>query len=286
MNPSTKANCYLFFISALWGATFPLVHNAVAHINPNLFVGARFLLGALLLIPLVKFSLKATNKQLLLHSILLGTISSGAYLTQTIGLQTIASGRAAFITGSSVVLVPLLTPLFKLGKLSLLDILYSIICLAGLYILTGTNLHGLSTGDLWVLTCAILFAISISYLQYVAIKFKNHQALAFYMILFTAPLPLAFSFGTDFKTLFNSSTLIGLLFCAIAATSVALYLQTKYQPYTTAAKAALIYSLEPVFACVFAFFINHEDITPAMVIGGSIILLSLMLPALLQLWRR
>lgn len=286
MNPSTKATIALLLVTAIWGATFPLIHNAVAHVTPNLFVGVRFLLSALFLIPLVKSALKKTNKRLLLHGIFLGMTYSAAIVAQTTGLQTVPSSRAAFITGLSVVLVPLLTPLFKLGKLHRLDIVCSLICLVGLYVLTGANLSGLSKGDLWVFVCAILFAINISYLQRVALQLKNYHAIAFYMILFAAPLPLAFSIGTDIKTLLYPNALFGLLFCAFAATSVALFLQTKYQPYTTASKAAIIYSLEPIFASLFAFFINREPITLPTIIGGVIILFSLMLPALLQVWRK
>lgn len=286
MNPTTKANCYLLFVTALWGITFPIIHNAVVLLNPFLFVGLRFTLAALFLLPLAWPALRKNGGKLLLGGIILGIINSAAYTSQTIGLQTIHSSRAAFITGLCVVLIPLLNPLFKLGKPSALDMLCSLLCLLGLYVLTGADFHAITTGDKWVLLCAVLFAIDISYLQKLSLRFNDHRTLAFYLILFTAPLPFLFSFHTDWHAVLYPSVLFGILFCAIAATSLALFLQAKYQPFTTAPKAALIYSLEPVFASIFGFVINGEPLTHKTYMGGLLILLSLMLPALLQLYKK
>jgi drug/metabolite transporter (DMT)-like permease len=121
-------------------------------------------------------------------------------------------------------------------------------------------------------------------LHHIAHKYNDHKALAFYQILCTAPLPLLFSWQLGFphvQALLYPSVIIGILFCAIFATSLALFLQTKYQPFTTAPKAAIIYSLEPVFASLFGFLINGEAITSPVIIGGALILLSLTLPPLL-----
>jgi drug/metabolite transporter (DMT)-like permease len=286
MSPTRKAHAYLILVTAIWGATFPFIRNAVAHVDPFLFVGIRFLLGALLLAPLLWTSLKIRSSKLLIGTIVLGLLNGIAYVAQTIGLQTVPSSRAAFITGLSVVLVPLFTPFFKLGKPNTVDLICSLICLAGLYILTGANFNAVTHGDWWVLLGAVFFACSISYLQSLSLHINNHKAIAFYQVLFTVPLPLLFTFHANYSALFYPSTIIGILFCALAATSLAFFLQAKYQPLTTAPKAALIYSLEPVFASVFGLLINGEPITRAVVFGGILILLSLMLPALLQLWRR
>lgn len=283
MKPSTIANLYLLLVTAMWGMTFPLIHNAVAQVDPFLFVFIRFALGAALLLPLVWGALKGSHWRFICGSMVLGIINSGAYLAQTIGLQTIDASRAAFLTGLCVVLIPLLTPFFKLGRPNLLDFICSFICLAGLYILTGADLHAITRGDEWVLLAAILFAITISYLQYLSLKHKNHRALAFFLILFTAPLPMFFFWHANFHALLLPSVLVGVLFCTICATSLALYLQTKYQKFTTAPKAAIIYSLEPVFASIFGFLLNGEVITWHTVVGGIVMLFSLMLPALWQL---
>jgi drug/metabolite transporter (DMT)-like permease len=285
MKPVHKANLYLLCVSIIWGATFPIIRNAVAEINPFLFVGLRFLLGSFLLVPVLGGSLRTTNKKILISCALLGLINGAAYATQTIGLQTVASARAAFITGLSVVLIPLFAPFFKLGHLTFLDMLCSLICLFGLYVLTGANLHGITYGDAWVAFSSVLTALVICYLQRLSFDLKDHASmtLAFYVVLFSAPLPLLFSIHANFAQVWQPAALFGLLFCALAATSFVFYIQATYQRLTTVPKAALIYALEPVFAALFGYLINGEPITYHMLVGGLIILASLTLAPLLQL---
>lgn len=283
MKLTNKANLYLLLVAAIWGVTFPLVHNAMAVVNPFLFVYIRFFFGALLLMPLAWSSLKTISPRLLTGCIILGLLNSGGYATQTIGLQTIPGARAAFITGLCVVIIPLLAPLFKLGRPTFIDIICSLICLYGLYILTGADIQKIMPGDYWVLLCAVLFALSITYLQYLYAHGKNFKALAFYQMAFTVPLPFLFSWGSNYHALLNLHAIIAVVFCTVFATTLAFYIQTKYQQHTSAPKAAIIYSMEPVFASIFGFFINGEILTRSTIMGGVLILFSLMLPAFIAL---
>lgn len=281
MKASTKANLYLLFIAAIWGATFPLIRNAIAHIDPILFVFLRFGIAALLMLPLVWRSLREVSLFLLFECLLYGVITAFAYITQTIGLETINSAQSAFITTIYVILVPFLGVLFKLGKLSVVDVICSLICLTGIYILTGADFE-LNTGEWWTLIGAILFAIQIVYLQRISLQTKNYQLLTFYQLLFTTPAAFVFSYGSSYQSLTNINVIIGLIFCAIIATIVVFSIQTKYQKYTTPAKAALIFALEPVFASIFGFIINGEKLTSAIIYGGLLILTSITLPAIIS----
>lgn len=215
--------------------------------------------------------------------IILGFLNSAAYVLQTTALQTISSSRSAFITGICVIIIPFIAPLFKLGKPRAIDILCAFICFTGLYLLTGSSLKNISIGDVWGILGAVIFAFSILYLQYCSLRVEHYKALTFYQIFFTAPFPLIFAWHTNWNNLLFPSVIAGILFCAIAATSVALYIQTKYQRYTTPAKAAVIYSLEPVFASVFAFLMNGEVITSHVMEGGLLIFVSLILPAIFSM---
>jgi drug/metabolite transporter (DMT)-like permease len=286
MQTSTKANLYLVLVTAIWGLTFPLIRNAVAHIGPLAFVCVRFAIAALTLLPLVWRSLNKTTLNILFCSLVLGLLNSGSYITQTIGLQTISSARAAFITGVGVIIVPFLMPLFRLGKPTILEIACSAICFLGLYILTGAHFTQISTGDKWVLLCALCWALSLSFLQRISVQIKEYKLLTFYPILFTGPFAYIFSGEIHYRSLLYPSVIIGILFCAIMATSVAIFLQTKYQKFTTASKAALIFTLEPLFASIFGYIVNGEGITHNTFVGGILILFSLMLPELLKLWKK
>lgn len=283
MQPSSKANLYLLFVTAMWGVTFPLIRNAVASIDPNLFVTIRYLLATLILLPFVWHLLKKSSIKLIFNGFIFGTLNSIAYIAQTMGLKTIHSSRSAFLTGLSVILVPFIAPFFSLGQIRRLDILCAIICLSGLYILTGTDLSHLNIGDEWTLLGAVAFAILIAYLQKLSIEFHDYKLLTFYQLLFTIPLALFFSINTQVSSLANSNVIIAIVFCAIFATILAFLIQTKYQKFTTAPKVALIFSLEPVFASIFGFLLNGEKINHTTLIGGLLILLSITIPSLLQL---
>lgn len=285
MNPTTKANIYLLISTIIWGATFPIVRNAMNHIDPNLFVAARYALAVIVLLPCVITLFAKTSMKLLIISACMGLLNAVAYITQTIGLQTIPASRSAFITGISVVLVPFFAASVRLNQLRGLDIICTIICLLGIYILTGADLRQITIGDQWTLVCAIAFALQITSLQYISSQPQDAKLLTFYQLLFTIPLAALFSWHSNIKDLLHVNVIIAVLFCAIFATAITYYLQIKYQKFTTPTKVALIFSLEPVFASIFGLFVNHEAITINILVGGLFVLLSLTLPTFLVILR-
>lgn len=280
---STKANLYLLLVTAIWGLTFPLIRNAIMQISPFEFVCVRFGVSAVLLLPLVWRSLRQTDLKLLLACLVLGLLYGGSYITQTIGLETTSSARAAFIMGFSVILVPLLLPFYRLANPTPIELLSSGICLLGLYILTGADLTQVTSGDMWVGLSALCFALAIPFLQWITLRYKDYKLLTFYPIVFICPFAYLFAGKLHMQGLLNPQVVVGVLFCAIGATCVALVLQTKYQKFTSASKATLIYAFEPLFASIFGYLINGEAITHKTVIGGLLILFSLTLPELIRL---
>lgn len=282
MKLSSEANFYLILATLMWGITFPLTRNALTEVDPFVFVSLRFAIATLVLLPSVWSLFHKTTKSTLRGSLIIGGLNAAAYLCQTIGLETVHSARAAFITGASVIFVPFLAPLFKLEKPSRLDLLCAGIGFIGLYVLMDIRHLYLGHGDLWVFLGAIFFSLQITYLQRINLLIKDYQLLAFYQLLFTVPFVLLFTKGHSFDAALQPQALIGILFCAVFATSLAYYLQNKYQKFTSAPKAALIFALEPVFASLFGVLINHETLAKTTLVGGSLLLLSLMLPSLVK----
>lgn len=165
MKLSSKANLYLILATLMWGATFPLTRNALAEVDPFVFVSLRFALATLVLLPSVWILLGNTTRTILRSSLIIGVLNAGAYLCQTIGLQTVHSARAAFITGASVILVPFLAPLFKLEKPSRLDLFCAGIGFIGLYVLMDIKHLYIGHEELWVFLGALCFSLQITYLQ-------------------------------------------------------------------------------------------------------------------------
>ena len=275
---SLFADLLLLFVTLCWGVTFPLIEDAVRYVSPSVFVAVRFFIAALFLLPFaVKYKRLLLNPEVLWAGICLGFFNAICYFTQTIGMAYVTSAQGAFITGMSVVIVPFVLPIFSVGRPQLKDIVCSLICLLGLYVLIGGHLASLNVGALWILGCAFAVALSIVYLQKVSQHTASLELLVFYQILFTAVFVSPFTVGESFFHIYFSSVIVAILFCALIATSLALFLQAKYQRHTTASRAAMIYCFEPIFATIFGLFINGEAITASIFFGGFLILMGVLL---------
>ena len=283
MRKTTHATLALLIVTLIWGGTFPIIRNSLADADPIVFITLRFLLASLVFLPFVISHLKFTNKKILTAGIMLGILTSLSYYPQTIGLKTLHSSESAFITSLCVVIIPILLPYFKLGKPKKIEIVAALLCLYGVYVLSGANFSDLmSSGYLWTFFSAFASAFTIVYLQKTSAHIQDTKLLAFYQILF-ATVTLAcigvFTKHSD-VIIWNWTFIKGILYCGILSTCLTLYLQTRYQKFTTATKTGIIFTMEPVFATIFAFLFNDEMITRAIIIGGVIIVVSLLLSEL------
>lgn len=278
----TKAELYLLLVAALWGLTFPMVQQSVKHIEPVTFVCVRFFVAALIMLPLLIKGIKHTNLHLLLWCSAIGLLNFLAYTLQTTGLKTISSAESAFITGMSVVFVPILSAVLRIEKSKLIDYLSAFVCLIGLYFLTGSQLGYPSLGELLTLLCAICVALTIILIQLISRRQKNATLIVFYQIITTALFALPFVKIQDLAAVKNSTVLFGILFCALFSTVFTLFLQAKYQRFTTANKTAVIFCAEPLFATLFAWGIYHQYTPLSVLMGGCIILVGMLLPNILR----
>ena len=278
MQASARAQIILIAVTAAWGLTFPLLHDALRYVSPIMLVFERFLIAILVLAPFVLHKLNQSNRLLVLSGLIIGLLNCGTYVFQNIGLETIDASRGAFITGASVVFVPLLAPLFRLGTPRPIDLLCVACCLSGLYVLTGANTHTLSLGDLWMLGCALCVALTILTIQRVTQFTDRYLVLTFYQLAFTTLISGLLSRPPYVYLGTNSTVWAAILFCSLFATVIALFLQIRYQQDTTATKVALIFTLEPVFGGFFDWLIDHHHLTTQANIGAALILLSIILP--------
>lgn len=272
----------LVIVAALWGLTFPLIEYSVKLQDPFLFVSLRFSIASLFILP---YFLRHLTKELLIVGMVIGLLNCGAFLTQTIGLETVNASRAAFITGTYVLLIPFLLPFFKMGKPGLKEYLSALICFLGIYVLTGFNIGEMSIGDLWIFSSAFFIAVSIIYIGRYAKNNINPYMIAYSQIVMTCLsawlfCPLFSSF--NFSALQDFNFLSALLICSFLATVLAIVLQSKYQKYVSIQKTALIFSLEPLFAAAFDTFITGISPQFHTIFGGLIILGSILF---LELYR-
>ncbi|MDY0082946.1 MAG: DMT family transporter [Ignavibacteriaceae bacterium] len=282
----------LFSMTIVWGATFALMKDAFTDISPALFVGIRFTLATLLIIPFTFKRLKSINKQTFIAGSILGVFYFAGFATQTIGLNLTTATKSGFITGTFVVFIPILQLIIERRKPGWFNLISIVLVLIGLLMLSsgGNNIisfvHKLgsdfNTGDLLTLVCAVLFAFQVVYVDVFTRKY-DYLPMVFVQLLITAVggflLASVFSV-TSLETVRFSLTgnlIFAILYTSVFASVLATIIQLKYQKVVSPTKAGIIYSIEPIFAAVFAYFLLNEKISNFGLIGCVLIFSGLIL---------
>ncbi|HEY2420704.1 MAG TPA: DMT family transporter [Neobacillus sp.] len=276
------ADLSLLFVTIVWGTTFVLVQNAIDFLEPFSFNGIRFLIAAILLITILlmfeRKQLKQINKKLIFSGILIGFWLYLGYATQTIGLLYTTSSKAGFLTGLSVVFVPLFS-LFLLKQSPSRNAVFGVlIATFGLFLMTMTDVTGLNIGDGLVFICAISFALQIIYTGKFSSKYPT-LLLTVIQITTVAVLSIISSFifedwwrSFNVEILLSKDVLIAIIITSVFATAMAFFIQTNFQKYTTATRVALIFAMEPVFAAITGYFWANERLSFSALVGCVLIL--------------
>jgi len=206
---------------------------------------------------------------------------------QTLGLQRTSPGRAAFLTGLAVVIVPLIAALVQRRGLSAMVWLDVGMATLGLALLTlgsdlaaGVPIAGAWQGDALVLACAVAFAVHVVLAERFAPRFEP-GALTLVQLTLTALATAVAAATVERPTLDQIHALLpAALFTGVFATVLAITIQLQAQRYTSATHTALIFSTEPVFGAVGAFFFVGERFSAPALIGCALILLGMLLAQL------
>jgi drug/metabolite transporter (DMT)-like permease len=280
----------LLFNTLIWGGTFALIKNAFNDISPLLFLGLRFGIAALIFLPFVYSSLKKTNKQTLIAGSILGFFYFAGFTAQSLGLNLTTATKSGFITGTFVIFIPILQLIIEKRKPKWFNILSVFLVLIGLILLSSKGENALdfikqlgsdfNLGDLLTLLCAILFAFQVVYVDVFTKKYE-YLPMVFVQLLITGIGGFILSFIFSISTLetvkftFNTTVIIAVLYTAIFASIIATVIQLKFQKFVSPTKAGIIFSLEPIFAAVFAYFLLSEKISNFGVIGCVLIFIGL-----------
>ncbi|WP_164009603.1 DMT family transporter [Pyxidicoccus trucidator] len=272
-----QADGALALITLFWGVTFVVVKGALGHADPFSFLTLRFTLGAVVLSVLAgRQVLSPVN---LRRGGVLACFLFVGFALQTVGLTDTTPSRSAFITGMSVVFVPLLSlVLFKRvpRPTSLLGV---VLAAVGLYFLTrpdaGGEGGGLAQGDVLTLGCAVAYAFHITFTERYAPKEGVMGLVAVQLWGVALMSAVCLPFVTR-RVEWNPSLLGAVLVCGVLASAVAISVQTWGQARTTAVRAAVIYSMEPVFAAAYSVALGYEVLGAREWMGGGLILLGVL----------
>ncbi|WP_428908869.1 DMT family transporter [Niallia sp. Krafla_26] len=278
---SLLADITLLFVALIWGTTFVVVQNAIAFLEPITFNAVRFSIATILLLSWLlifqRNQLKTCSYKLIIAGILIGFWLFVGYATQTLGLLFTTSSKAGFITGLSVVLVPLLSFILFKYKPSKGAVLGILIATIGLYLLTMTDSVSLNVGDGLVFICAIGFALQIVYTGKYSSKFPT-LLLTIVQIATVTILSIigAFLFedwqlALEPSIIFDNEVIVALFITSVFATALAFLAQTAVQKFTTSTRVALIFAMEPVFAAITGYIGANDRLSYSAIVGCVLI---------------
>ncbi|WP_079509487.1 DMT family transporter [Mesobacillus jeotgali] len=290
MKASTLADLSLLFVALIWGATFVLVQNAISFLEPLSFNAVRFTIAAILLglwlIIFERHQLQKLDRKLILSGIMLGIWLFIGYAFQTLGLLYTTSSKAGFITGLSVVLVPLLMIAILKQRPGMNSIAGVIAATIGLYLLTMSDVSGLNIGDAFVLICAAGFALHIVFTGKFSSSFPTLILTTVQIFTVAALSAVSSVLFEDWQrafqpdVIFSANVITALLITSVLATALAFFIQTNFQKHTTATRVALIFAMEPVFAAITAYFWAEERLAYSALVGCGMIFAGMILAEL------
>lgn len=277
MSKVVIANTLLLITAAIWGFGFVAQVMGMNYLDPYAFIGLRFLLGAVSLIPVIYFVHKrmpfeVTNKrELWLGCAVLGVILFTAGSLQQVGLLYTTASNAGFITGTYMVIVPILGLILKY-QTGVNTWLGCFLAAFGLYLLSVKEGLTMGYGDGLQLLGAVFWAAHIMAIDHF-IKRSPALLLAFGQFLMCGVLALCVSSlleTTTFEAVANAVNV--LIYAGIITVGVAYTLQVVAQNDTKPTHAAIILSLEAVFGAVGGALLLDEALSQREMLGCAIML--------------
>jgi drug/metabolite transporter (DMT)-like permease len=261
----------LVLAALAYGVTFPLVHDALADIEPFAYLVLRFSIAAVALAPFAVVVARrdpACRRLLLRAGVVAGVLLTGGYAAQTVGLELVSPSTSAFITGLYVVLTPVVEAVVRRRRPAPAVLVGIGVATIGLYLLTGASL-ALGPGELATLLGAALFAVWIVYQGEYAhrlhpIPFTTVQLVV--IAVLCLPPTAVQGIGR-----LSGLALFAAAFTGVACSAAALSLQVWGQRRIPPSRTALILLLEPVFAGV-AGYVSGERLGAVRLAGAAVIL--------------
>lgn len=269
----------LLLLTVLWGSSFVVVKDAVNQVPPGLLLAVRFIVAALGLTPFLRrdWKLWRAGAELGFY-LLLG------YGSQTVGLLYTTVHRSAFVTSLNVLFLPLLLGLLG-HRLGWKIWLAAGLALGGVGLLSSDGTPP-NIGDLWTLGTAIAYALYILRLGTFSQRYSSLQgslSLSAVQLWMTAGGAVAWAWVESPAGLVPGAIaqdLSGLpwgalIYLAIACTTLTTFLQTLGQRWVSPAQSAVLFTLEPVWASVFALLILGETLSTQGLLGAGLILVAM-----------
>lgn len=253
----------------IWGLTFVVVKDALDASDPFTFLAFRFALGAVAC--LLWARRRAFERATLANGLGLGLVLFAGYAFQTFGLESTTPSRSAFLTGLAVIGVPFVSWAIFRRAPSWASVAGAFVAIAGLARLTGFGLGDeLTRGDLLTLGCAVSYALHIALTEKFASGGASVGLVAIQLLTVAVLSAVCIPLGTPrfhpTPAWWSAVATTGLI-----ASALAISIQTWAQTRTSAVRAAVIFSLEPVIALAASVGLGREQPGAAELVGGGLI---------------
>ncbi|WP_109020447.1 DMT family transporter [Leptospira kobayashii] len=284
---------FLLLAALLWGGTFVAIKLALNSVPPFFFITIRFWIAGFAILILFRKSIfkKENLKRAVWFPSLLTAISVFiGYSFQTLGLVYTSATQSGFITGSYIIFVPILQIIFEHKYPSSRTWAATFIVLTGLFFISQNDSSfdhlftkiNFSLGDLLTLISAFCFAVYMIQIDYFSKKVSETSFVSF-QILFTGLLativcPLEFYYFPRSEAIqLDIYFWVGVIYTSIFATILTTKIQTRFQKIISPARAGILFSLEPVFSYLLAYFVLGETLTRIGTLGSAFVLFGVLL---------
>ena len=263
----------LLLTAAIWGLSYSAQAEAMKTMQPYFFVFWRYLLGGLILLPVILFNRKKPDKKLFTGGIACGVCLAGGEILQQVGLLYTSAGKAGFLTALYVIMIPLIG-IFA-GKKSNLKIWSAaVISAAGSWLLCSDSSFRSfgNTGDILMLLCALFFAFQFIAIAKFAPQSDALQLSAVQFFTVTVISGIAALIAGESSSLNSiTATVKPLLYCGVIAIGFACTVQIAAQKYVLPATASIILSTASVFAVFWGWLLLNERYSPQNLFGCALI---------------
>ena len=284
-----QASLMLITVAMLWGAGFIATDESLKYLEPLQMQIFRFGIGAVILSLLFFKRLKNASKRAIIYGIILGFILFVAMSFQSFGLDNTTVPKNAFLTVTNVVWVPIILAFVLKIKPKAYLFYGTVVILIGFFFLlfdidflnlttSFANLHqqmNINFGDFLSLVGGILFAVHIILCGRFVGKEDPITMLIFQLVISTIfSMVLSFIFEGPFSSMGTNNfinALPALLFMAIFSSIIAFGMQLTAQKYLQASTAAILCSLESLFAAIFAIIVGNVALTSSLIIAAIVI---------------
>lgn len=279
------SNAALFIVAIIWGSGFIGTQLALdAHLSSSCIMFGRFAIATLIIGSIFYKDIKqGMKKEYLKGGFVIGLFLFLAFYVQTLGLTYTTPSNNAFITAANVVMVPFLWWAISKQKPHAKIFVSSILCLAGIGILSVNFANGFSLGigDLLTFFSAFLFACQIVATGILAQKMdpKVIVFLQFFVATILAFLVFMLT-DRDFTAFASVKGMGAVLYLGIFSTCLCYFLQTTAQQHVASAKAAIILSTESLFGTLFSVLLGYDKLSVNMIVGGIVIVASILMTEL------